>query len=160
MDYVIKDIFNLYTLFCKFSWMTNTDQCVVLVAKNFIFPNKKSYGYFYFIHSNPIILMQGNQMLGYWMEVTRPDWNFMFVIYYLISKLFDCNGFYKTEKHYISYFLGTNQYLTGHRKPCFFFQLFRGQNTRAENPVSCPWLSRWTWIASFHSPRMPVVVLR
>lgn len=90
--------------------------------------------------------MQGNQVLGYWMEVTRPDWNFVFVIYYLISKLFDSKGSCKTVKHYILLFRN-RPIFDRTQAACFFFHLFRGQNTRAENPVSCPWLSRWPWTA-------------
>lgn len=45
--------------------------------------------------------MHSSKILGCRMEVTLQDGKFMFVIYYLMSKLFGSKSFSRTEKHFI-----------------------------------------------------------
>lgn len=61
----------------------------------------------------------------------------MFVIYYLISKLFSSKSSSRTEKHFILYFKSKQIFGRTQGNLVFFF-LFRGQNIGAENLCSSP----------------------
>lgn len=74
MDYVIEDILN--NLYCILLWITNIDQQVFFVAKNFTFSNKKKLWIFL-----PYVFMQSNKTLGYKMEVTLPDFEILDFLY-------------------------------------------------------------------------------